>query len=163
MITIRPAGESDVAAITEIYNEAILHTAATFDTEEKSVEDRLRWFKAHDEQHPVIVAEKEGRVVGWASLSRWSDRAAYDTTAETSLYVHKDFRKQGIGKELMEMLVIEGGKAGLHTLIARITHGNEQSVYLHERMGFTVIGTLKEVGVKFGKYQDVHLLQKVYE
>ncbi|MBL7923264.1 MAG: N-acetyltransferase [Bacteroidia bacterium] len=162
MITIRPAEEKDVPFITEIYNEAILNSTATFDTEIKSEEDRRQWLAAHDEQHPVLVAEQDGRVVGWASLSRWSDRCAYDSTAETSLYVHRDFRKRGIGKQLIEMIVLEAAKAGLHTLIARITHGNEQSVYLHERMGFTVIGTLREVGVKFGKYHDVHMLQKVY-
>lgn len=162
MITIRPATEKDVPRITEIYNDAILHTTATFDTEVKSLEDRVDWFRAHTDIHPVLVAEKENVVIGYACLSKWSDRSAYDTTAETSLYVHKDFRKQGIGKQLLEMLVLDGGSLGLHTLIARITSGNEQSVYLHERLGFEVVGTLKEVGKKFGDYHDVHVLQKVY-
>lgn len=162
MIKIRPAEERDVAFITEIYNEAIRNSTATFDTGEKSLEDRLHWFRSHDEKHPVIVAEKGGVVAGWASLSRWSDRCAYDSTAETSLYVHVDFRKQGIGKQLMEVLVLQGRNLGLHTLIARITHGNEQSIYLHERLGFRLVGTLKEVGVKFGSYQDVHMLQLVF-
>jgi phosphinothricin acetyltransferase len=162
MIMIRPATENDVPAITEIYNEAVLNTTATFDTEVKSVEDRLKWFHAHDDSFPVFVATLHDRVVGWASLSRWSDRCAYDSTAETSLYVHADFRKQGIGKQLMDLLVKEGASIGKHTLIARITHGNEQSIYLHERLGFTVIGTLREVGVKFGKYHDVHMLQLVF-
>lgn len=162
MITIRPATEKDVPRITEIYNDAILHTTATFDTEMKSLEDRMDWFLSRTNIHPVIVAEKEGVVIGYASLSRWSDRAAYDSTAETSLYVHKDFRKQGVGKQLLEVLVLEGEQLGLHSLIARITHGNEQSVYLAERLGFSVIGTLREVGVKFGAYLDVHMLQKVF-
>jgi len=162
MITIRPAEERDVPVIAEIYNEAIRNSTATFDTEEKTLEDRLHWFRSHDEKHPVIVAEKGGVVAGWASLSRWSDRCAYDSTAETSLYVHVDFRKQGIGKQLMEVLVLQGRNLGLHTLIARITHGNEQSIYLHERLGFRLVGTLKEVGVKFGSYQDVHMLQLVF-
>ena len=162
MITIRPATERDVSRITEIYNEAILSSTATFDTEEKSVEDRLDWFRAHKSIHPVIVAEMKSIVIGYASLSRWSERAAYDSTAETSLYVHKDFRKQGVGKQLLEVVVLEGEQVGLHSLIARITHGNEQSVYLHERLGFTVIGTLREVGEKFGAYHDVQMLQKVF-
>ena len=162
MITIRPATERDVSLIKEIYNEAILSSTATFDTEEKSVEDRLDWFRAHKSIHPVIVAEMKSIVIGYASLSRWSERAAYDSTAETSLYVHKDFRKQGVGKQLLEVLVLEGEQLGLHSLIARITHGNEQSVYLHERLGFTVIGTLREVGEKFGAYHDVQMLQKVF-
>jgi len=162
MLTIRPASENDVSIITEIYNEAILNTVATFDTEVKSEVDRFKWLREHGNNHPVLVAELNGKVAGFASLSRWSDRSAYDSTAETSLYVHKDFRKQGVGKQLLEVLVLEGENVGLHTLIARITDGNDQSIYLHERIGFTVIGTFREVGVKFGKYHDVHMLQKVY-
>lgn len=162
MITIRPATEADVHAITEIYNDAVLTTTATFDLEERSEEDRLKWFRDHDDRHPVIVAVVNDKVVGWASLSRWSEKKAYDCTAEVSLYVHCDHRKQGIGKRLLEVLTLEGEKAGLHSIIARITQGNEMSFYLHERLGFEQTGVLKEIGNKFGKYLDVHILQKVY-
>lgn len=162
MISIRPATEKDITAITDIYNDAVLNTTATFDTEPRTYSDRLEWLRKHGEQHPVLVAEADGQVAGWASLSRWSDRAAYDSTAETSLYVHSSFRHRGIGKQLMEMLVLSGRKAGLHSLIARITHGNEQSIYLHERMGFVMIGTMKEAGRKFGQYHDVHFMQKIF-
>jgi len=162
MIHIRSAIEKDVAAITFIYNDAILNTTATFDTEIKSEEERLQSLRNHDEKHPVLVAEVNGEVAGWASLTRWSDRCAYDSTAESSVYVHPGYRKQGIGKNLMEVLVLEGKRVGLHSLLARITHGNEHSIYLHERMGFELIGTMKEVGIKFGQYHDVHMLQKIY-
>src|SRR5205823_4527909 len=83
-ITIRRAGLDDLPAITAIYNEAIRGTTATFDTEPKAVAERLPWFESHDERHPILVAEADGEVVGWASLSRWSERRAYDDTAETS-------------------------------------------------------------------------------
>jgi len=162
MLMIRPATEKDVTAITEIYNDAILNSTATFDTELKTVEDRLHWLNNHDAMHPVIVAESDGKVLGWASLSRWSERAAYDTTAEVSLYVHKDYRNQGIGKRLLEMLTLEGKTVGLHSLIARITEGNEKSFYLHELFGFEDVGTLKEIGKKFGNYLDVRIMQKIY-
>lgn len=163
MITIRPATPEDIPAVTDIYNEAIENTTATFDTELKSVENRMEWFRNHDNSHPVLVVELNNKVVGWASLSRWSDRCAYDSTAEVSVYVHKDFRKQGIGKRLLEVLTLEGEKAGLHTLIARITSGNEQSIYMHERLSFEHVGVLKEVGKKFGKYLDVYMMQKVFK
>lgn len=162
MLQIRPATEKDIAAITDIYNDAILNTTATFDTEQKTIDERLVWFRNHDANHPVIVAEMKGDVIGWASLSKWSDRCAYDSTAEVSVYVHKNFRDQGIGKKLLEVITIEGKERGLHTLISRISEGNEKSIYLHERLGFVTIGTLKEVGKKFGKLLDVHMLQKVY-
>ena len=162
MLNIRPATEADIVAITEIYNEAIANTTATFDTEPKTLEERFQWFEAHDESHPVLVAEIDELVIGWATLSKWSDRSAYDSTAEVSVYVHHQHRDQGIGKRLLEVITLEGEKAGLHTLISRITQGNEKSIYLHERLGFENVGVLKEVGKKFGKFLDVHMLQKVF-
>ena len=162
MLNIRPATENDVASITEIYNDAVLNTSATFDTEIKSAESQQDWFRQHDASHPVMVAEINGTVIGWASLTKWSDRCAYDSTAEVSVYVHKDFRNQGIGKRLLELLTLEGEERGLHTLISRITEGNEQSIYLHERLGFEHIGVMKEVGKKFGKLLSVYMLQKVF-
>lgn len=162
MLNIRPALKTDVAIITEIYNDAILNTYATFDTEVKSIEDRIKWFLDHDEKHPVIVAELGSEVVGWASLTKWSDRCAYDGTAEVSVYVHNEFRGKGIGKRLLEILVLEGEKCGLHYLLARITQGNEASIHLHEMFGFSHIGVMHEVGFKFGKYLDVHLMEKVF-
>ena len=96
-VTIRRAELADAPAIADIYNEAILTTTATFDTETKSVEERAQWLQSHDERHPVLVAVVDGRVVGWASLTRWSERRAYDDTAETSFYVHSTHRRRGIG------------------------------------------------------------------
>jgi L-amino acid N-acyltransferase len=122
----------------------------------------MQWFRNHDAAHPVIVGLIDNNVVGWASLSKWSDRCAYDGTAEVSVYVHKDFRDKGIGKRLLEVITLEGKEKGLHTLISRISEGNEKSIYLHERLGFNSVGTLKEVGKKFGKLLDVHMLQKVF-
>jgi L-amino acid N-acyltransferase YncA len=162
MLNIRPATENDIEVITEIYNDAILNTTATFDTELKSNEERLQWLRNHTEMNPVIVATMHDDVIGWASLSKWSERSAYDTTAEVSVYVHKNFRDQGIGRRLLEVVTIEGGNAGLHTIISRITEGNEKSLHLHDILGYERIGILKEVGKKFGKYLDVHLLQKVF-
>ncbi|MCA9049917.1 MAG: GNAT family N-acetyltransferase, partial [Planctomycetaceae bacterium] len=78
--SIRLAEHSDAVAIAEIYNEAIRTTTATFDTEPKSVEDRRQWLEQHDQRHPVWVAEVDGSVVGWASISAWSDRPAYNDT-----------------------------------------------------------------------------------
>ncbi len=163
MLNIRPAVKTDIISITEIYNDAIANTTATFDTEPKTIEERLVWFDAHDEKHPVIVAVINDSVIGWATLSKWSDRCAYDSTAEVSVYVHHEHRDKGIGKRLLEVLTLEGEKIGLHTLISRITQGNEKSIYLHERLGFKNVGVLKEVGKKFGNYLDVHILQKVFE
>ncbi len=161
MLNIRPAEIQDVAAITEIYNDAVLNTAATFDTETRTVDDRKNWLANHDQMHPVLVAELDGVVVGWLSLSRWSERKAYDETAEMSLYIKEAFRNQGIGKLLTEKAIREGRERGLHTLIVRISEGNDASIHLIQSFGFQTIGVMREVGRKFGRRLDVTLLQLI--
>lgn len=162
LLTIRPATLDDIPAITDIYNEAVLTTTASFDTEPRTEARQQIWFEEHDNRHPILVAEIEGRVVGWASLSRWSDRLAYADTAEISLYVQSQFRGRGFGKQLMTEIVKAGREADLHTLIARIAGENEVSVYLHESVGFGLVGVMREVGRKFDRLIDVHLMQKIY-
>jgi L-amino acid N-acyltransferase YncA len=85
--TMRRAELADLDAITEIYNEAVQTLAATFDIEPRTKEQQLDWFKSHDDRHPVWIAELDGHVAGWATLSRYSERAAYDRTVESSMYV----------------------------------------------------------------------------
>jgi phosphinothricin acetyltransferase len=163
MVNIRSARREDLDSITEIYNEAVIKTVATFDTEPKTYEDQKKWFNDHESKNPILVAELNGVIVGWASLSKWSDRCAYSDTAEISLYVREEYQGKGIGRHLIETIIKEGKKTGLHTIIARITEGNESSLHLHRSVGFTYIGIMKEVGKKFGKRQDVHLMQKIYK
>lgn len=159
---IRLAVLSDLDGITEIYNQAIEKTVATFDTEPKTIEEQRPWFEQHDSQYPIIVTELEGRVVGWASLSRWSDRCAYSKTAEISLYVSEEFQGIGLGRRLMESIIKKGEESGLRTVIARIAEGNPVSIGLHESAGFEHIGVMKKVGEKFGRILDVYMMQRVY-
>jgi len=127
MVDIRPATVADLDAITGIYNEAILTTTATFDLEPKTREDRQQWFDEHDESHPILVAEVDNRVAGWASLSQWNRRAAYARTAETSMYVKEEYRGQGIGRQLKQAIIEEAGRLGYHTLIAGVAEGSDGS------------------------------------
>jgi L-amino acid N-acyltransferase len=163
MITIRPARREDIAAITDIYNEATLTTTASFDTEPKTVAEQEVWFDAHGDKHPILVAEIAGEVVAWASLSKWSDRCAYTDTVENSLYVKEEFRCRGIGRQLLAALLDAGAQAGVHTIIARITSDNATSLHLHAELGFVDIGTMREVGQKFGRMLDVVLMQYIYK
>jgi phosphinothricin acetyltransferase len=161
--TIRRATLNDAAAIAHIYNEAILTTVATMDTEPKTGEERVQWLQAHDQRQPVLVAEVDGAVVGWASLTEWSDRTAYADTAESSFYVHSTHRGHGIGRKLKEAIVDEARRLGYHTLIARITAGSIESLHLNESTGYVHVGTLREVGRKFGRLLDVHIMQKILD
>jgi phosphinothricin acetyltransferase len=157
--TLRRAEPRDARAIAEIYNEAIRNTTATFDTQPKSEEDRRAWLASHGARHPVLVAECEGQVVGWGALSAWSERPAYADTAESSFYVAEAWRGKGIGRALKQKLIEEAREAGLHTLLARVSEGNEASLHLNKSVGFVVVGTMREVGWKFGRRLDVHLMQ----
>lgn len=160
-IKVRNAAESDLKEITRIYNYAIINTTATFDTRPKTVKSQEKWFYKHSGKYPIIVAEEERRVIGWASLSQWSDRCAYDNTAEMSVYVNKDNQGIGIGNRLIAEIIKIARKNKLHVIIARIAGENEISVHLHKKYGFTYIGSLKEVGFKFNRYIDVHLMQLI--
>jgi L-amino acid N-acyltransferase YncA len=162
MLTIRLAQLSDLGSITEIYNDAIQTTTATFDTEPRTEAQQIQWFESHGPRHPILVAEVDGNVVGWASLTKWSDRRAYDETAETSFYVQTESRGQGIGRKLKEAILAEGLRLGYHSLIARVAEGSEASMHLNESFGFRRVGVLKEVGRKFGRLLDVHIFQKIY-
>ena len=161
-IRLRRATDADSDAIGDIYNEAVATTVATFDTEPRSRSDQLRWFREHADPYLVLVAESDDGVVGWASLSRWSDRRAYSGTAEVSLYVRASRRGSGVGRALLTRLVDDGRRSGFHTLLARIADGNAISLHLHASLGFEAVGVMREVGQKFGRRIDVHLLQLVY-
>jgi len=162
VLAIRPAKIDDLNAITEIYNEAILTTDATFDIEPKTDAEQRVWFANHGPRNPILVAELDDVIVGWTSLTEWSDRCVYADTAEFSFYVKEEFRGKGIGRRLLEDIIREGEKVGLHTVVARITEGNKESIHLHESVGFEHIGVMREVGQKFGRLLDVRLMQKIY-
>lgn len=162
MLSIRRATLEDLGAIREIYNEAILKTVATFDTEIKTLKEQKIWFENHGPKYPILVAEKNNLIVAWASLGKWSDKGAYSDTAEISLYVKEEHQGQGIGRKLCEAILKEGQKAGLHTVIARIVEGNEISINLCKSLGFQHIGIMKEVGRKFNRILDIYLMQKIY-
>jgi phosphinothricin acetyltransferase len=163
MLTMRQAELEDLPAITDIYNEAIRNTSATFDTTEKTVAQQKEWFDKHDDQHPIIVAVEGNEITGWASMSAWSDRCAYADTAEGSIYVRAWHRGKGVGRKLSVAILKAGREAGLHTAILRIAEGNDASIKLAESLGFKHIGVMKEVGKKFDKVLDVYLMQIIFD
>lgn len=158
---VRPARPRDQEAVRSIYNDAVATTTATFDTEPRSVAAQRAWWSAHRAPYLVLVAVASNEVVGWASLSAWSERRAYAATAEVSEYVAVGHRGRGIGSALLGRLVAEADRRGFHTLLARVAAGNPASRRLHRAFGFRPVGVMREVGVKFGRRIDVHLLQRM--
>ena len=163
MLTIRKAEIKDLHAITEIYNQAVLRTTATFDTTTKTVEEQRDWYDKHGPKYPILVVQEDSKVIGWASLSAASDRCAYSGTAEGSIYIDSECQGKGVGKKLGAAIMKAGKEAGLHTVILKIAEGNEASMKLAKSLGFMKIGVMKEVGKKFGKFLDVTMLQLIYD
>lgn len=161
MFEIRKAKHDDISSINQIYNEAIRNTNATFDIEEKTIDWQKKWFENHGTRYPIIVVEQNGKIVGWASLSKFDEKEAYADSTEISVYIKKEFQRQGIGRKLMKSIIMEGEKSGIHTIIARITKGNDHSVRLHEMFDFKKVGILREIGYKFDKLLDVIIMQKI--
>jgi L-amino acid N-acyltransferase len=159
LMSIRAAGHEDLPRILEIYNREVLVSTATYDTVPRTPAEHRKWFSLHDADHPVLVAVTGAGVAGWASLSSWSDRAAYSKSVEVSVYVAEEYRRKGVGRLLLQALIDAGRAHGCHALLARISADNEASIRLHALLGFTVVGTLREVGVKFGRTLDVCIME----
>jgi L-amino acid N-acyltransferase YncA len=158
-VTLRPAGPDDLQRILDIYNHEVVNSTATYDTAPRSMAEQRAWFGRHGAKHPVIVALDDGRVCAWASLSPWAERAAYDASVEVSVYVDVQHRRRGIGKLLLSALVEKAHVLGHHAILARISSDNDVSVRLHAECGFSTVGTLKEVGIKFGRLLDVAIME----
>jgi phosphinothricin acetyltransferase len=161
-VRIRRATFQDAAAMAAIYNQAIASSTATFDTLPESPEDRLVWLEEHTApQHPVLVAERDGRVIGWAALSRYSTRCAYDATVEASAYVDENETGHGLGTALTEALFEAGRAGGVHAVVSRICTENSASLAMARKIGFFEVGVMREVGVKFGRSLDVMWMEKI--
>lgn len=160
---LRPATEADIAPINAIYNEVVRNSVAPFHLHEVDDDYRRRWLAEHGLRHPVIVAEQDGAVIAWGCLTQWSEREAYDATCENSIFVAESARGQGVGKALLAELIRLARENGMHTILARMSDGVEASIALHESLGYQRVGTMKEVGRKFGKLIDVHIYQLMLE
>lgn len=152
---LRCAVEADLVAINDIYNHNVLHSTCTYQEEQEPMEDRLVWFASHGPRHPITVAEIDGRVVGWGSLSAFHSRSAYRFTVENSVYVHHEFYRRGIGSLILGDLISRARALDHRTIIAIIDSEQTSSVALHVRFGFEKVGHFKEIGFKFGRWLDV--------
>jgi phosphinothricin acetyltransferase len=157
---IRLATENDLATINDIYNHYVHHSTCTYQLEPETLEARQAWFRAHPpDKYPVTVIELDGHVVGWGSLSKFRDRAAYDGTVEASVYIRHDCHRRGLGKAILVDLIERARKAKFHTLLGGASADQTASIKLQESLGFTEVARFREVGNKFNQWLDVVFLQ----
>jgi phosphinothricin acetyltransferase len=158
---IRDATLDDIAGITPIYNDAVLHTTAIWNEATVDAANRAAWLTERRRLgYPVLVAADDREIVlGYASFGDWRAWDGYRYTVEHSVYVRQDCRGAGIGKALMDELIMRARSIGKHVMIAGIEARNETSIRLHRRLGFEQVGYLSEVGAKFGGWLDLLFLE----
>jgi L-amino acid N-acyltransferase YncA len=158
---IRAATAADNAQIAAIWNDAVQRSTATFTTELRTPAQQEAWLAAHSDAYPALVIVVAQEVLAYGALSPYWAQPAYSTTVEDAVYVKVGQRGQGLGHVLLGALLERARACAYHTVMARITGGNAASLRLHERHGFHLVGVEREVGVKFGRWQDVVLMQRM--
>jgi phosphinothricin acetyltransferase len=163
-VEIRPATEDDLPAITAIQNALIGSTTIEWTDEPHTVDDRHEWLERHRRNdHPVVVAEVDRAVVGFAAYDDFRDTAkwpGYRFTVEHTVHVDERHWGSGVGRSLIEALVEHARAAGIHTMVAAVDADNEGSVRFHERVGFVEVGRMPEVGAGRGRWLSLVLLQR---
>ena len=159
---IRAAQPVDLPALLAIYNDAIVHTTASWDLLPWRAAQHAEWYATKTEhRHPILVADAEGEVVGYSAYGPFREKAGYAATMEHSVYVRADQQGKGIGRALM-VAIIEAARAnGVHALIGGLSSDNDVSMALHRSFGFVEVGRLPEVGRKFDRWLDLVMLQLI--
>jgi phosphinothricin acetyltransferase len=159
---VRPGAPEDLAALTALYNHYVTTSHVTFDVTPFTVDERREWLSHYADTgpHRLLVAEDEGRLLGYATSGTFRPKSGYRTTVETTVYVAEDAGGRGVGSALYERLfgVLAGEE--LHRAYAGVAVPNLPSRALHLRFGFTPIGVFREVGTKFGRYVDVEWFER---
>lgn len=159
-ITLREASESDLDSMLEIYNEVVANSTAIYENDPRTQAEQAQWFRSRkDLGFPVIVADFEGRAIGYGSFGPFRPRACYSSTVEHSLHVAPDFRGRGIGSRILVRLMDLARQQGFHAMIAGIDSSNLKSIRLHERYGFRRVGELPQIAQKFSKWLDLTFMQ----
>ncbi len=158
---IRLATHEDLPAIIEIQNWAIRNTTASFRFYDLDAEERTEWLDEHiEEGFPVLVAEDETGILGYASYMQWLDMPGYRHTMENSIYVSPNAHGKGVGSKLLGELIAQAKKQGdVHVMLANIVSDNKGSLALHKKFGFTEAGFFPEVGRKHGQWLGIYLMQ----
>jgi L-amino acid N-acyltransferase YncA len=161
-VILRPAGPPDIAAITRIYADAVAHGTASFELEPPDEAEMTRRQQSLLRNfYPYLAADIGGAVAGYAYAGPYRARPAYKWCVENSVYVAPEFHRRGIGKLLLMRLITETEQRGFRQMIAVIGDSAQTaSIALHAACGFELVGTLRSVGFKHGKWLDTPLMQR---
>jgi L-amino acid N-acyltransferase YncA len=163
-MTIRPATERDIPAITAIYNEVVANSNAVWTEKQDTETERLLWMNARRALgYPVLVASEGSAVLGYGTFGDLRAWPGYRYSVEHSVYIHADHRGRGLGHAIVEALVSVASALGKHVLIAGIDAGNTASIGLHQRAGFVEVARMPEVGRKFGRWLDLVFMQRILD
>jgi phosphinothricin acetyltransferase len=160
-LVIRPYAPADIPAVTRIYGHYVRDTVITFETAEPDeAEMANRFATIAGKGHPLLIAEEDGRVIGYAYASTYRPREAYRFTCEDSIYLAPDAVGKGLGSRLLERLIEDSAKAGLKQMLAVITAERTNSIRLHEKHGFRFVGRYEALGYKFDRWLDIVHMQR---
>ena len=163
MIEVREAETADLDAILAIYNDAVIHTTATYDYEPRTADAQRQWLEAKRAQNfPVLVGIDAGVVSGFASYGPFRPWAAYLHTVENSIYVAPERRARGLGTAILGPLLEIARARGFHAMVAGIDATNEASLRLHAKFGFEKVAHFRQVGWKFGRWLDLVFLERIF-
>ncbi|MBV7538654.1 GNAT family N-acetyltransferase [Duganella sp. sic0402] len=162
---VRCSAERHAGAILDIFNDAIRHSTALYEYKPRTPEIMATWFETkRNGGFPVIGVEDEnGTLLGFGSYGTFRAFPAFKYTVEHSVYIHQDHRGKGLGKLLMQELITAARAANLHAMMGGIDAANAGSIKLHASLGFKHVGTLPEVGFKFGKWLDLAFYQLILD
>ena len=164
---IRDATDGDMPAVCDLYNALITTTTVAWTETHQTLDQRLQWFEHQQARgHPVLVAELDGHVIGFAAYGDFRGSGkwpGYRHTVEHTIHVGERAWGAGIGRALLEALVERARAAGMHVMVAAIDGDNVESIRFHERLAFTTVATMPEVGRKFDRWLDLVLMQRILD
>ncbi|MDF2156921.1 GNAT family N-acetyltransferase [Algoriphagus sp. CAU 1675] len=159
-VLIRPAEKKDMPEILEINNFEILNSTVNYDYTPKSLEEQTHWFEQKQQAgFPILVAESDGKIHGFATYGTFRSKPGYRFTVEHSVYISNGLRGKGIGKMLMENLIEIARKEGYHTMVGGIDGSNESSYHFHMKLGFKEVARFKETATKFDRWLGLIFVQ----
>ncbi len=160
-ITVRDARFDDAGPICTIYNQGIEDRSATLETTMRDADERRQWLSERSERHPVLLAERDGVVLGWASLNAFNPRAAYAHVGDFSIYIERSQRGKGLGRVLLDALEERARTIGFRKLVLAMFDWNPAGISLYRRAGFRTVGTYREQGQLDGRWVDVTIMEEL--